>query len=101
MRIWFLFLPAFILGSCSSLPHDGPSGRAFKAEKQQKPDQRGYALVDLDYRMAQQIAAGPAPSLSSLAGAGSMAPNDQIGDRDVIAVTVVETGGTSLVTAAG
>ncbi len=99
MRIWFFFLPALILGACSSLPHDGPSGRAFKTEKQQKPDQRGYALVDLDYRVAQQIAAGPAPSLSSLAGAASIAPNDQIGDGDVLDVTIFEPGGSILFTA--
>jgi len=99
MRIWFYFLPALILGACSSLPHDGPPGRAFKAEKLQKPDQRGYALIDLDYRVAQQIAAGPAPSLSRLAGAASDAPNDQIGDGDVLDVSIFEPGGTILFSA--
>src|SRR5258708_18858828 len=99
MRIWFLFFPTLSLGACSSLPHDGPSGRAFKAEKQQKPDQRGYALAGLVYRVARQIAAGPAPSLSSLAGAGSIAPNDQIGDGDVLDVSIFEPGGSMLFTA--
>jgi polysaccharide export outer membrane protein len=93
MRIWLLFLPALVLGACSSLPHDGPSGRAFRAEAP-KSAQRGYALIDLDYRVAEQVAAGPAPSLSSLAAAGSDARNDQLGEGDVIDVSVFEPGGT-------
>jgi polysaccharide export outer membrane protein len=93
MRIWLLFLPALVLGACSSLPHDGPPGRAFHAEAQ-KPDQHAYALVDLDYRVAEQVAAGPADSLSSLAAAGSDARNDQLGEGDVIDVSVFEPGGT-------
>ncbi|HEY2480587.1 MAG TPA: polysaccharide biosynthesis/export family protein, partial [Caulobacteraceae bacterium] len=90
-----LFLPALVLGACSSLPHDGPPGRAFHAEAQ-KPDQHAYALIDLDYRVAEQVAAGPSPSLSSLAAAGSNARNDQLGEGDVIDVSVFEPGGTMM-----
>jgi polysaccharide export outer membrane protein len=94
MRIWLLFLPALVLGACSSLPHDGPPGRAFRAEKAKPNQQQTYALVDLDYRVAEQIAAGPIPSLTSLAAASSDARNDQLGEGDIIDVSVFEAGGT-------
>jgi polysaccharide export outer membrane protein len=95
MRFWFLFLPAIALGACSALPHDGPSARAF-GKGNQTADQRGYARVDLDYRAAEEVAASPAPTLAGLAGAASQAPNDRLGEGDVLSVTIFEAGGAVL-----
>lgn len=100
MRIWLLLLPALALGACSSLPHDGPSGRAF-GKQTQKPDQRGYALVDLDYAAAEKLAADPSPALASLAAATSILPNDRIGEGDVIDVSIFEAGGAITWTSSG
>jgi polysaccharide export outer membrane protein len=99
MRFWFLFLPAVILGACSSLPHDGPSAGAFGKASQaggRPAVQRDFARVDLDYRAAEQVAANPAPALAGLAEAGSAAPNDRLGEGDVVAVTIFEAGGSVL-----
>jgi polysaccharide export outer membrane protein len=87
------------LGACSSLPHDGPTGGAFG--KADAVDKRAYALVNLDYRAAEQVAASPPPTLASLASAASDAPNDRLGEGDVLAVTIFEAGGAALFSASG
>lgn len=100
MRIWPLLLPALALWACSSLPHDGPSGRSFgKAE--QPPAAKGYALIDLTYAAAERIAATPPPALASLAGAASAAPNDRLGEGDVVDVAIFEPGGMTHFTSTG
>jgi polysaccharide export outer membrane protein len=86
------------LGACSSLPHDGPMGAAF-GKAGEASDKRGYALVGLDYRAAEQVAASPPPTLASLASATSAAPNDRLGAGDVLAVTIYEAGGAALFSA--
>lgn len=91
MRIWPFFLPALALWACSSLPHDGPSGRSFG--KASHTEAKGYALVDLTYAEAERIAAMPPPALASLADSASVAPNDRLGEGDVIDVVIFEPGG--------
>jgi polysaccharide export outer membrane protein len=51
-----------------------------------------YALVDLDYRTTQVIAAQPPAPFASLEGASSDAPVDLIAAGDVLAVSVFEAG---------
>jgi len=92
MRTWLLLLPVLAVGACSSLPHDGPSVGAVE-HGARATSSANYAFVDLDYRTAVAVSASPPPPLRGLAAAGSDAPNDRIGEGDVLAVSVYEPGG--------
>jgi len=93
MRTWLLLLPVLALGACSSLPNDGPASQSF-GEGVRAPEKAGYAVVDLDYRVAEQVAANPPPVLAGLAANGSDSANDRIGEGDVLSVSIFEpTGG--------
>jgi polysaccharide export outer membrane protein len=100
MRIWPLFLPALALWACSSLPHDGPSGRTF-GKADQPASAKGYSLVDLSYADAERIAAMPPPALAGLAAAASTLPNDRLGEGDVVDVAIYEPGGMTSFTSTG
>lgn len=90
MRFALIVSAALALGACSSLPHDGPTAPMVKkAAKSASPP---FALVDLDYRTTQQIAAQPPTAFEGLSGASSDAPNDLIAPGDVLAVSVFEAG---------
>lgn len=81
------------LGGCSTVPRDGPSGRAIARGAEADADGASYAIVDLDYARAEQIKATVARSGSSLAGAASTAPLDVIGEGDQLVVSVFEPSG--------
>ena len=85
MRFLVSAIAAMVLGGCESLPHDGPSAR--QVQEQATPA-GPYALVDLDYRIAQLVAASPPPARRGLAEATSSAPSDLIGEGDVISVSI-------------
>lgn len=87
MRTLVLVLTVALLAGCAALPHDGPSARSIGADAE-----RSYAVVDLDYRVSQIVAATPPGQLATLAAASSTAPNDLIGEGDVLAVWIDEAG---------
>ena len=81
------------LGGCSTLPRDGPSGRAVDRGATAPDALGGYAEVDLNYEVSERIKTAPPRFLGSLAGATSEAPLDIIGVGDVLAVSVFEPSG--------
>jgi len=82
-------LATLSLWGCSSLSHDGPAARSIN---QKNAKSENYALVDLDYRVAQQVEEAPPAPFSGLLGAGSTAPVDLIAAGDALSVSVFEAG---------
>lgn len=82
-----------ILGGCSTLPRDGPSGRAVERGAQIDENGADYAIVDLDYGSAERIKSVPARYLGSLAAASSTAPVDVIGEGDQLSIAIFEPSG--------
>lgn len=82
-----------ILGGCSTLPRDGPSGRAVERGAEADVDGSDYAIVDLDYAAAERIKSVPAQYLGSLAAASSTAPVDVIGEGDQLSIAIYEPSG--------
>lgn len=83
-----------ILGGCSTLPRDGPSGRAIDRGAAQDVDGADYAIVELDYAAAERIKAVPGGYLGSLSAASSDTPVDVIGVGDRLLVAIFEPSGT-------
>lgn len=83
-----------ILGGCSTLPRDGPSGRQIDRGAEQDIDGSDYAIVELDYAAAERIKAVPALNQGSLAGAFSDTAVDVIGEGDRLAIAIFEPSGT-------
>ncbi|WP_349312139.1 polysaccharide biosynthesis/export family protein [Brevundimonas subvibrioides] len=81
------------LGGCSTVPRDGPSGRAIDQGAVADADGASYAIVPLDYAVAERIKATAAPYGGSLAAAASTQPVDIIGEGDQLAVSVFEPSG--------
>jgi polysaccharide export outer membrane protein len=85
---------AAILSGCSTLPRDGPSGRAIDRGAEADADGADYAIVELDYAAAEQIRAVAAPYLGSLAAAASSERVDVIGEGDLLSIAIFEPSGT-------
>lgn len=83
-----------ILAGCSSLPRDGPTGRATAPGALGDAAFGGYALVDMTYEVSERLKATPVSFLGSLSGADSQAPVDVIGVGDALAVSIFEPSGT-------
>ena len=81
------------LGGCSTVPRDGPSGRAIERGAEADANGASYAIVPLDYAVAERIKATAAPYGGSLAGAASTQPIDVIGEGDQVIVSVFEPSG--------
>lgn len=81
------------LGGCSTVPRDGPSGRAIERGAEADADGASYTIVPLDYAMAERIKATAAPYGGSLSAAGSIEPVDVIGEGDQLAISVFEPSG--------
>ena len=82
-----------LVGGCSTLPGDGPSGRAV-VNGSAGPQQAGdYALVDLDYTVGEVIKAVPPRFSGSLAAGGADTPVDVLGIGDTLAVSIYEPSG--------
>ena len=77
------------LSGCASLPHDGPSARSIADTAAAGAP---YALVELDYRVSQMVAAQPARALGGLAPVSSTAPVDLIGEGDILSVQILQPG---------
>jgi polysaccharide export outer membrane protein len=85
---------AAILSGCSTLPRDGPSGRAIDRGAVEDVDGADYAIVELDYAAAERIRAVVAPHLGSLAAASSSERVDVIGEGDLLSIAIFEPSGT-------
>lgn len=81
-----------LVGGCSTLPGDGPSGRTVvgSADDQQAVN---YAIVDLNFTLGEVIKAIPARFGGSLAAGGADAPVDVLGIGDTLAVSIYEPSG--------
>lgn len=81
-----------LVGGCSTLPGDGPSGRTVvgSADAQQAVN---YAIVDLNFTLGEVIKAIPARFGGSLAAGGADAPVDVLGIGDTLAVSIYEPSG--------
>lgn len=93
-RKLFALVLAAILSGCSTLPRDGPSGRAVDRGASQDADGSDYAIVELDYAAAERIRAVPGRYLGSLAAASSTERVDVIGEGDLLAISIFEPSGT-------
>jgi polysaccharide export outer membrane protein len=82
-----------LLGGCSTLPRDGPSGRAVERGSNVDADGADYAIVELNYAVAERIEAVPGRYLGSLAGAASTTPVDVIGVGDRLNIAIFEPSG--------
>lgn len=90
VRTFAVLLAAALLTGCAALPSDGPSAKDIgKPVTMAGGD---YTVVDIDYRVAEQVASVlPAP-FAGLADAASSAPTDRIGEGDVLTVSVFQAG---------
>jgi polysaccharide export outer membrane protein len=92
-QTWLVIAAAVSLGlaGCSTLPEDGPSARGVTngARPEKSPS---YALVDVDYRVTEVIAAHPSAPLSTLKESVDPGPSDLIGVGDTLAVSVFVPG---------
>jgi len=81
-----------VLGACSTLPRDGPSGRA--VSRGASVETANYTIVDLDYAVSERIKAQPPQFLGSLAIAGAPTQGGMIGPGDTLSVAIFEPSGT-------
>ncbi len=93
-RKLFALVLAALLSGCSTLPRDGPSGRAVDRGAAVDADGSDYALIELDYAAAERIRAVPARYLGSLAAASSTERADVIGEGDLLSISIFEPSGT-------
>ncbi len=85
-----------LLAACANLPDDGPTVHAVRSGAV-APTGNHYALINVDQRIVQIIAAHPPTPLASLTGVSSTAPNDLIGVGDELAVDVFQAGAGPLI----
>lgn len=82
-----------VLGGCSTLPRDGPSGRAVERGAAGSNAAGGYTIVDLDYAASERIKAAPPVFLGTLAGGGAEGVGGLIGPGDTLAISIFEPSG--------
>ena len=82
-----------VLASCSTLPRDGPTGKAVELGASSGQKTGSYSIVDLDYATSEFIRAQPRQFLGSLAGGGAEDIGSQIGTGDILAVSIFEPSG--------
>ena len=83
-----------ILGGCSTLPRDGPTGGAVEKGASSSTVAGNYVIIDLDYATSERIKAQPRQFLGSLSGGDSEASGGQIGPGDLLAISIFDPGGT-------
>lgn len=81
------------LAGCSTLPRDGPSGRAVERGASSSDAQGSYVIVDLDYGMTEVIKTQPRQFLGSLTPGSSDAANGLIGPGDILGISIFEPSG--------
>lgn len=87
----FAALLAAGLAGCASLPEDGPSHRQIGPAGVSANAR--YAVVDVDYRVTQVIAANPSRPLTFLTPPTDARPSDLISVGDTLAVSIFQPSG--------
>lgn len=82
-----------ILGGCSTLPRDGPSGASINSGATTAQALGSYALVPLTYEVTERIKHVPPQFFGTLATASSEQPVDLIGEGDSLAVSIYDPSG--------
>ncbi|GLK49249.1 capsular polysaccharide biosynthesis protein [Brevundimonas intermedia] len=82
-----------ILGGCSTLPRDGPSGASINAGATTAQTQGSYALVPLTYEVTERMKAVPPQFFGTLAAASSEQPADVIGVGDTLTISIYDPSG--------
>lgn len=82
-----------ILGGCSTLPRDGPSGASIDSGATTTQALGSYALVPLTYEVTERIKHVPPQFFGTLATASSEQPVDIIGEGDTLAVSIYDPSG--------
>lgn len=95
LRSTFVLIGLTALAGCGSLPADGPS--AADVEKHAQVEKHPvYALINLDYHVAEIVAADATSSAAGLKGASSDAPDNLIGKGDILSISIFEEGSAGL-----
>ncbi|MCG2664791.1 polysaccharide biosynthesis/export family protein [Brevundimonas sp.] len=82
-----------ILGGCSTLPRDGPSGASINAGATTPQGLGSYALVPLTYEATERMKAVPPQFFGTLVAASSEQPADVIGIGDTLAISIYDPSG--------
>ncbi|GAW41952.1 Polysaccharide biosynthesis/export protein [Brevundimonas sp. SH203] len=82
-----------ILGGCSTLPRDGPSGASVDAGATTASTLGSYALVPLTYEVTERMKQVPPQFFGSLAAGSSQQPADIIGEGDTLAISIFDPSG--------
>ena len=82
-----------ILGGCSTLPRDGPSGASVNAGATTASALGSYALVPLTYEVTERIKQVPPQFFGTLAAGSSEQPADLIGEGDTLAISIFDPSG--------
>jgi len=79
-----------ILGGCSTLPRDGPSGGSVNAGATTAEALGSYALVPLTYEVTERIKSVPPQFFGTLAAGSSEQPADVVGEGDQLAIAIYD-----------
>lgn len=82
-----------ILGGCSTLPRDGPTGSAVERGASSPEAAGSYVIVDLDYATSERIKAQPREFLGSLVDGEAPGASNLIGPGDVLSVSIFDPSG--------
>ena len=82
-----------ILGGCSTLPRDGPSGASVNAGATTASALGSYALVPLTFEATERMKQVPPQFFGSLAAGSSEQPADVIGEGDTLAISIFDPSG--------
>ncbi|WP_295169993.1 polysaccharide biosynthesis/export family protein [uncultured Brevundimonas sp.] len=82
-----------ILGGCSTLPRDGPSGASVNAGATTASTLGSYALVPLTFEATERMKQIPPQFFGSLAAGSSDQPADVIGEGDTLAISIFDPSG--------
>ncbi|SPU55393.1 polysaccharide export protein Wza [Brevundimonas vesicularis] len=82
-----------ILGGCSTLPRDGPSGASVNAGATTASALGSYALVPLTFEATERMKQIPPQFFGSLTAGSSDQPADVIGQGDTLAISIFDPSG--------
>jgi len=82
-----------VLGGCSTLPRDGPTGSNVERNAGTADSVGDYAIVDLDFATSEQIKNLPSRFLGSLSSGEADGYSGLIGVGDTLAISIFEPGG--------
>lgn len=82
-----------ILGGCSTLPRDGPSGASVNAGATTASALGSYALVPLTFEATERMKQIPPQFFGSLVAGSSDQPADVIGEGDTLAISIFDPSG--------